>query len=201
MTSAGGGPSGRPVVSLAAPGSKPAFCSLSYRSLDEFQDPKTIQALLNMSPLRSAPRPTPSAHPSRALCCLCQRTGVRSRDLGHFPQPAIYPSSRQPRKAAVITVVTSLLKPDGTFKSAPSMHPVLTDRRVPRPPSLSERDNHRQEAYALATQRHRMQQHVEAHQANVHALYQAEGLAERLGHLCSPSQSPRCTSTIPSRSW
>jgi hypothetical protein len=31
-----------------------------------------------------------------------------------------------------------------------------------------------------------MQQHFEAHQANVHAVYQAEGLAERL---CQPALS------------
>jgi hypothetical protein len=35
------------VASLAAPGSKPAYRSHNYSSLDELEDPKKIQALLN----------------------------------------------------------------------------------------------------------------------------------------------------------
>jgi hypothetical protein len=62
MTSAGGGPSGRPVASLTAPGSKPAYRSHNYRSLGELEDPKNIQALLNQVSIKISTK----AHTNRA---------------------------------------------------------------------------------------------------------------------------------------
>jgi hypothetical protein len=115
---------------------------------------------------------------------------VNSRDLGHFPQPAICPSSRQPRHTPAIMVVTSLRKPDGTFKPIPPTWST-PDRHVPQPPNFRERHNPRHEVYALATQHCRVQQHFDAHSASMRAVSRAAALAEeneRLGwHSTHPS--------------